>query len=96
MSSVCRDEATQPPAKAQPAAERCGYWPDLESIAMSLRRLRPPRWFLKATGLTKGKIPLTVLRLTRTGRGAFEDCRRRVGKLLAGATLTRPGRPAGA
>jgi DNA-binding MarR family transcriptional regulator len=33
----------------------------------------------------KGKIPLTVLRLTRAGRSAFEDYKRRMGKLLAGA-----------
>jgi DNA-binding MarR family transcriptional regulator len=44
----------------------------------------------------KGKIPLTVLRLTRTGRGAFEEYKKHMGKLLAGTATTRPARPAGA
>jgi len=41
--------------------------------------------YLEVQKTFKGKIPLTVLRLTRTGRGAFEDYKRRMGKLLAGA-----------
>jgi DNA-binding MarR family transcriptional regulator len=44
----------------------------------------------------KGKIPLTVLRLTRSGRSAFEEYKKRMGKLLEGAATTRPARPAGA
>ncbi|MFB3778538.1 MAG: winged helix-turn-helix domain-containing protein [Bryobacteraceae bacterium] len=39
--------------------------------------------YLEVQKTFKGKIPLTVLRLTRTGRAAFEDYKKRMGKLLA-------------
>lgn len=40
--------------------------------------------YLEVQKTFKGKIPLTVLRLTRPGRAAFEDYKKRMGKLLAG------------
>jgi DNA-binding MarR family transcriptional regulator len=52
--------------------------------------------YLEVQKSFKGKIPLTVLRLTRAGRAAFEDYKRRMGKLLAGATPARTAKPAGA
>ena len=33
----------------------------------------------------KGKVPLTIIRLTRSGRGAFESYRGRMKRLLSGS-----------
>ncbi len=42
--------------------------------------------YLEVQKTFKGKIPLTILRLTRSGRAAFEEYKRNLAKLLAVAT----------